>query len=76
MLPVNSSPNKKIFLDWYKLNVFGDNKLNVTEELNFVLGKGRKTWLKRTKNLLPMLDIFPVVLLKAFVKFLKYQIVW
>ena len=26
------------FLDWFKLKAFADNKINVTEELKFVLG--------------------------------------
>ena len=34
----NSSPDDKI-LDWSKLKAFADNKINVTNELTFVLGK-------------------------------------
>ena len=32
----NSLPNDKI-LDWSKLKAFADNKINVTEKLNFLL---------------------------------------
>ena len=35
---INSFPNDKI-LDWSKLKAFADNKLNVTWELKFVLGR-------------------------------------
>ena len=35
---VYSIPNYKI-LDWSKLKVFADDKLNVTEKLEFVLGR-------------------------------------
>ena len=33
---LSSLPNNK-FLDWSKLKAFADNKINVTEELKFVL---------------------------------------
>ena len=35
---INSLPNEK-FLDWSKLKGFADNKINVTEKLNFELGR-------------------------------------
>ena len=34
----NSLPNDKI-LDWSKFKAFADDKINVTEKLNFVLGR-------------------------------------
>ena len=34
----NPFPHDK-FLDWPKLKAFADNKLNVAEKLNFVLGR-------------------------------------
>ena len=34
----NSLPNDKV-LDWSKLKAFADDKLNVTKELKFVLGR-------------------------------------
>ena len=35
---LNSLPNNKV-LDWSKLKALADDKINVTEKLNFVLGK-------------------------------------
>ena len=35
---VNYIPNNK-FLDWSKLKAFADDKINVTENIKFVLGK-------------------------------------
>ena len=35
---VNSLPNDKI-LDWSKFKALADNKINVTQNLSFVLGK-------------------------------------
>ena len=35
---VNSLPKNKI-LDWSKLKAFADDKINVTKELKFVLGR-------------------------------------
>ena len=34
----NSLPNDKI-LDWSKIKAYADDKINVTEKLNFVLGR-------------------------------------
>ena len=52
-VPVNPLPNDKI-LDWSKFNALTDDKINVTRNLKFVLdnvenilGKGRKCWLKK-----------------------------
>ena len=38
VVKANSSPNNKN-LDWSKLKVFADNKINVTEKSKFVLGR-------------------------------------
>ena len=38
LLMINSLPNDEI-LDWSKLKAFADDKLNVTKELKFVLGR-------------------------------------
>ena len=38
---VNPLPNDKI-LDFSKLKAFADDKINVTKELKFGMGKGRK----------------------------------
>ena len=37
-MPLNSLSNDKI-LDWSKLEAFADDKLNMSEELKFVLGR-------------------------------------
>ena len=44
----NSLPNDK-FLDWSKLNALADDKINVTEKLEFVLRRLRKHYGKSSK---------------------------
>ena len=55
----NSLPSDE-FLDWSKLKVFADDKINVTEKWKFVLvGTGRKNCGKRRKCWLPAFSPFP-----------------
>ena len=45
----NFSPNDKI-LDWTILKDLADDKINVTQKLNFILGMAEKTWWGKEKN--------------------------
>ena len=62
---INLLPNDKI-LDWSKLNLFADNKINVTKKLKFELLKGRKQCVQRRKCLLPALFLLPIMFSKGF----------
>ena len=45
----NFSPNDKI-LDWTILKDLADDKINVTQKLNFILGMAENTWWGKEKN--------------------------
>ena len=45
----DSSPIDK-FSDWSKLKASADDKINVTEKLKFVLGRGKRTLWETEKN--------------------------
>ena len=62
---VNSLPNDKI-LDWVKWKALTDNKINVTQKLKLVLGKGRKHFGKMRKCWLPAFSPLPKIFSKAF----------
>ena len=67
----NSIPNDKI-LDWSKLKAFADDKINVTEELKFVLGRVENI-VGKGENFL----LFPQWFQKAsYTGSLKVVIVW
>ena len=51
--------NKNRVLDWSKLKAFAGQKINVTEKLEFVFGKGRKHGEKRRKCWLPAFSPVP-----------------
>ena len=40
---INSLPNNKI-LNWFKLKVFADDKINLTKKLNFILEEYKTLW--------------------------------
>ena len=60
-----SLPNDEIS-DRLKFKAFADNKINVTEKLKFVLGKGKKHFEKRRKCWLPAFSPFPTMFSKVF----------
>ena len=62
---LNSLPNDK-YLDWSKLKVFADNKINMTENLKFVLRKGEYIVGKGEKCWLPVCSPFSLMFSKAF----------
>ena len=60
----NSLPNDKI-LETSKLKAFADDKINVTQKLNFLFGKSRKHCEKRRKCWLPAFSPLPTMFSKA-----------
>ena len=62
---INSLPNDK-FLDSSKLKAFADDKINVTEKLNFDLGSVENNVEKRRKCWLPAFSPFPTMFSKVF----------
>ena len=69
----NSLPNDKI-LDWSKLKTLADDKIKVTEELNFVLGKRKHFW-KRRNCSLRAISPFLTVCSKGFF-YMSVGILW
>ena len=62
---LNSFPNDKI-LDWFKLKDFADDKINVTQRLNFILGMAENFVGKEEKCPLPPFSSFPTMFSKDF----------
>ena len=61
---LNCVRNDKI-LDWSKLEVFADDKTNVTEKLKFLLERVENTG-KRRKCWLPAFSPFPTMFSKGY----------
>ena len=72
----NSLPNDKILV-WSKLKAFADDKINVTKELKFVLGKVENIVRKEENAGYQHVLLFPPCFQKAFfTEMLKVGTVW
>ena len=75
-ISLDSLPNDKT-MDWSKLKVFADDKLNATENLKFVLGWVENTVGKGENTGFQDFLLFPQSFQKAsFLGSLKVEIVW
>ena len=75
-LCIYPSPNDKI-LDWSKLKALADEKMNVTEKLNFVLGRVENIVGKGENAGYQHFLLFPQCFQKAyFLRLFKVGIVW
>ena len=73
---LNSLPNEKI-LDWYKFKAFADDKINVTQNLKFVIGNTENNLGKRENAGYQHFLLFPKCFQKPLSSgSLKVRIVW
>ena len=73
---INSLPNEK-FLDWSKLKAFADDKIDVTEKFEFVVGRIENIFGKGENAGYQHFLLFPQCFQKPlFTGLLKVVIVW
>ena len=65
LLRFNPLPNNKV-LDWSIFTAFAEDKSNMNQKLNFILGRVEKHCGKRRKCWLPAFSSFPTMFSKGF----------